>query len=190
MKWSVCMCVCVCVCMLGWYQVKDLGVQNIYLFLFLFLLACKLSPSVVPTLCDPVDCSPPGSSVHRISQAGILKWVANSYSRVSSWSRDRTHFSCLASGFFTTGLPGKPHPFFFFFFFFFRGGNSIQLSGGSETVRHTAQLTPAILLFCPSSLEYDWLLKWKILSSHSSCFIMFWISLHCSVSSSPGQGLS
>ena len=38
-----------------------------------------------PTLCDPMDCSPPGSSVHGISQARILEWVAISYSRVSSF---------------------------------------------------------------------------------------------------------
>ena len=37
-----------------------------------------------PTLCDPTDCSPPGSSVHGISQARILKWVAVSFSRGSS----------------------------------------------------------------------------------------------------------
>ena len=34
-----------------------------------------------PTLCDPVDCSPPGSSVHGIVQARILEWVAISFSR-------------------------------------------------------------------------------------------------------------
>ena len=36
------------------------------------------------TLCDPVDCSPPGSSVHGILQARILEWVAISFSRGSS----------------------------------------------------------------------------------------------------------
>ena len=36
-----------------------------------------------PTLCDPVDCSPPSSSVHGIFQAGIPEWVAISYSRGS-----------------------------------------------------------------------------------------------------------
>jgi len=35
-----------------------------------------------PTLCDPVDCSPPGSSIHGILQARILEWVAISFSRV------------------------------------------------------------------------------------------------------------
>ena len=45
------------------------------------------------TLCDPMDCRPPGSSVHGISQARILEWVAISYSRGSSQSRDRTRDS-------------------------------------------------------------------------------------------------
>ena len=47
------------------------------------------------TLCDPMDCSPPGSSVHGISQARILGWVALSSSRESSRPRDQTHVSCI-----------------------------------------------------------------------------------------------
>ena len=46
------------------------------------------------TLCDPKDCSPPGSSVHGILQARILEWVVMPSSRVSSWPRDRTCVSC------------------------------------------------------------------------------------------------
>ena len=42
-----------------------------------------------------MDCSPPGSFVHGISQARILDWVAISFSRGSFQSRDRTHISCL-----------------------------------------------------------------------------------------------
>ena len=42
-----------------------------------------------------MDCSPPGSSVHGISQARILEWVATSFSRGSSWLRDQTHVSCI-----------------------------------------------------------------------------------------------
>ena len=45
------------------------------------------------TLCDPLDCSPPGSSVHGIFQARMLEWVAISYSRRSSLLRDRAHIS-------------------------------------------------------------------------------------------------
>ena len=45
------------------------------------------------TLCDPVDHSPTGSSVHGILQARILEWVAISSSRGSSWPRKQTHVS-------------------------------------------------------------------------------------------------
>ena len=54
-------------------------------------------------LFDPMDCSPPGSSVHGISQARILEWVSISYSRESSQPRNQTHDSvspALAGGFF------------------------------------------------------------------------------------------
>ena len=50
------------------------------------------------TLCDPMDCSPPGSSVHGILQARTLEWVAMPSSRGSSWPRDQTrapHVSCI-----------------------------------------------------------------------------------------------
>ena len=47
-------------------------------------------------LCDPMDCSPPGSSVHGISQARILEWVAISFTKGSSWPRDQTHISCVS----------------------------------------------------------------------------------------------
>ena len=43
-----------------------------------------------PSLCDPTDCSPLYSSVHGILQARILEWVASSFSRGSSRSRDQT----------------------------------------------------------------------------------------------------
>ena len=62
------------------------------------------------TLCSPLDCSLPGSSVHGVSQATILQWVAISFSRGSSQPRDRTLLSCVsctAGGFFTAELPGK-----------------------------------------------------------------------------------
>ena len=64
-----------------------------------------------PTLCNPVDCSPPGFSVHGILQARILEWVAMPSSRGSSWPRDWTHFSCvacIAGKFITAEPPRKP----------------------------------------------------------------------------------
>ena len=53
------------------------------------------------TLCDPMECSTPGFSVHGILQAGILEWVAIPFSRGSSWPRDQTQVSCVAGRFFT-----------------------------------------------------------------------------------------
>ena len=44
--------------------------------------------------CDPMDCGPPGSPVHGISQARILEWVVISSSRGFFWPRDQTHISC------------------------------------------------------------------------------------------------
>ena len=49
-----------------------------------------------PTLCDPMDYSPPGFSVYGILQARILGWVASSFSRVSSRPRDQTQVSRIA----------------------------------------------------------------------------------------------
>ena len=54
-----------------------------------------------PTLCNPMDCSPPGSSFYGILQARILEWVATPFSRRSSQPRDGTQVSHSAGGFFT-----------------------------------------------------------------------------------------
>ena len=52
------------------------------------------------TLCSPMDCSLPGSSVHGILQARILEWVAISSSKGSSQPRDQAQVSHVAGGFF------------------------------------------------------------------------------------------
>ena len=54
-----------------------------------------------PTLCDPMGCSLPGSSVHRIFQAIVLEWIAISFSRGSSQPRDRTWVSHIVDRSFT-----------------------------------------------------------------------------------------
>ena len=54
------------------------------------------------TLCDPMNCSPPGSSVQELLQARILEWVAMPSSGGSSQPRDQTQVSCMAGGFFNT----------------------------------------------------------------------------------------
>ena len=54
-----------------------------------------LAAKSCPLFCDPMDCNPPGSSVHGITQARILEWVAISLSSVSSQPRDQTCVSCV-----------------------------------------------------------------------------------------------
>ena len=56
---------------------------------------------------DPVDCNPPGSSVHGILQARILERIAMLSSRGSSPPCDQTHVSCIAGGFFIAEPLGK-----------------------------------------------------------------------------------
>ena len=62
-----------------------------------------------PTFCDPMDCSPPGSSVHRILQARILAWVAIPFSRGSSQPRDWTQVSGIVGRLFTLWAPKEAH---------------------------------------------------------------------------------
>ena len=64
----------------------------------LCIYACVCAPLLCYlTLCDPMSCNMPGSSVHGIFQARILEWVAISSSRISSWPKDQTHVSCISS---------------------------------------------------------------------------------------------
>ena len=62
---------------------------------FLFSVCCAKLLQSCPTVCDPTDCSPPGSSVHGILQAGILEWLAMPSSRGSSWPRNLSFLGLL-----------------------------------------------------------------------------------------------
>ena len=68
-----------------------------------------------PTLCDPKDCSPPGSSVHGILQARTLEWVAICSSGGASGPRDWTQVSHITGRFFTTEPGGSPLDSTYFF---------------------------------------------------------------------------
>ena len=124
----------VCI-LIGWWEFFNTRKFSILKFYSVNLstmpCCCYLATKSCLTLCDPMDCSPPGSSVHGILQAGILEWVAIPLSRVSSRPRDRTHVSYLAGRFFTTKPPGR-HPTMlylkvFFFFFHLCIFNSISI---------------------------------------------------------------
>ena len=66
-----------------------------FLKLSCFCCCCCLVAQLCLTLCNPMDCCPPGSSLHGISQARILEWVAISFSRGSSQPRNQTPISCI-----------------------------------------------------------------------------------------------
>ena len=86
----------------------DVGFTSIF---SQYVHACQTTQSCT-NLCHTVDCSPPGSSVHGILRAGLLEWVAISFSRGSSQPRDRTyvsHFLCQQAGSLPPASPGK-HP--------------------------------------------------------------------------------
>ena len=74
--------------------------SKLYSFVPSFRMKVLVTQSC-PTLCSPMDYSPPDSSVHEIFQARILDWVAISFSRGSSQPRDRTRVFCTAGRFFT-----------------------------------------------------------------------------------------
>ena len=104
--WGVCVCVCACACMsvypkiITWSQklnhlyMPDIFIKNFFKNYF-------------HTLCNPMDCSLPGSSVHRIFQARIPGWVAISFSGRSSWPRDWTEDSCIVGRCFTAWATRK-----------------------------------------------------------------------------------
>ena len=69
---------------------------------------CLLVTQSCLILCHPMARSPPGSSVHRILQARILEWVAISFSRGSSWLRDRTQVSYIAGSLHCLSHWGSP----------------------------------------------------------------------------------
>ena len=71
-------------CFIFWYKLKDISFD---------ISPCSLPIAYIYVLshvllCNPLDCSPLGPSVHRISQARILEWAAISYSRGSSQATD------------------------------------------------------------------------------------------------------
>ena len=78
-----------------------------YMYMYVIcsgMCICSLKVKVLfaqlcPTFFDPMDCSPPGSSVHGILQAKIREWVANLFSKGSFQPRDQILVSCITGGF-------------------------------------------------------------------------------------------
>ena len=80
--------------------------------LYRYMCAKVLVVQLCPVLCNPIDCSLLGSSVHEILQPRILEWVAMSFSRRSSQSRNQTHLFCFPHwqvSSFPLGHLGRPY---------------------------------------------------------------------------------
>ena len=87
----------------GFFQVFFLSCNIVDLQCFISFYEMKWNEvaQACPTLCDPVDCSLPGSSVHGIFQVRVLEWGAISFSRGSSRPRKWTWVSCIIGRQFT-----------------------------------------------------------------------------------------
>ena len=72
------------------------------------ICVCVLIAQLCPTLCDPMDCSPPGPSVHGVLQARILEWVAIPSSRGSPQPEIESGSPTLKADPFQSEPPGKP----------------------------------------------------------------------------------
>ena len=75
---------------------RDLLSKEVHIWKETEATSCFVYVQFCPTLRGPVDCSLPGSSIHGISQARILEWVAMPSSKGSSPPRDRTRISCIS----------------------------------------------------------------------------------------------
>ena len=92
-----------------WAQCVFCSLLHFFILLLIHLpWKWKLVTQLCLTLCDPMDCSPPASYVHGISQVRILEWVAISFSRGFSRPRNLTESPPLAGRFFTTEPQRKP----------------------------------------------------------------------------------
>ena len=99
-KRNICWCIVALQCCVRFTVQQDESAACVHMLLLFSCFHC------VP-LCDPMDCSLPGSSVHGILQARVLESVAMPFSRGSSWLRGWTQVPWIAGTFFTTQTPGK-----------------------------------------------------------------------------------
>ena len=117
-----------------------------------------------PTLCNPMDCGLPGSSVHGILQARILEWVAIPFSKGSSWPRDWTQVSHIAGRFFTIWATTEAQIYLLLLLLLSRFSR-VQLCATPSTVAH--QAPPSLLVACKILLH---LLRtvWQFLTKPNS----------------------
>ena len=126
-------------------------------FPWVFWYTMKVSQSCL-TLCDPMVCSPQGSSVHEILQARILEGVAISYSRGSFQPRDQTSISCV----FCTGRQT-------FYRYRHLGSLGQSLEERKGILEVTTHLTLAWIVQLPAVSGETWWVLWSRLWSRDLC---------------------
>ena len=90
----------------GWISLQSKGLSRV--FSNTTVKWSEVSQSC-PTLCDPIDCCLPGSSIHGIFQARVLEWVAISFSTGSSWPKDWTLVSYIPGRHFNLWATREAH---------------------------------------------------------------------------------
>ena len=98
-----------------------------------------------PILCDPMDCSPPDSSIHEIFQTRALQWVAIFFSSWSFWPRDRTWVSCIAARLFTSVLEEELNIHWLVVFYRQKASEQYQWSLFLEGLRGSCSVTTPTL---------------------------------------------
>ena len=137
---------------------------------------CIKSRQSYLTLCNPMDYSPPGSSVHGILPARILEWVAISFSRGSSQPRDRTQVSCIADRCFILWATREAKQYFQCFIIFLL---IVIYSCAKEENSWPTFFSPKLqLYFHPEldSMKLKWFCSFQCFSgnlSHSFCLSEF-----------------
>jgi len=126
----ICVCVCVCVC------VCDCG--------------SHLTLHLCPTFIGPINCSPSDSSVHRISQARLLEWVAISSSKGSSQPRDQTHISSIGRWILYHCTSWEAHPSDQIYVVVVQPSSRVQLCVTPWTAAGWVSLSLTISRICPS----------------------------------------
>ena len=125
--------------------------NRIIMLLLLFAKSC-------PTLCNSMDCSPPGSSVHGILQVRMLEWVAISFSRGSSQSRDQTQVFCIAGRLFTVWATRESNPAIPLLRLYTKKSKTLTQKGTFTPVFTAALFTIAMILKQSNYLSMD---KWR-----------------------------
>ena len=109
-----------------------------------------------PTLCDPMDCSPPGSSIHRILQAAILEWVVISFSREPSRPRNRTQVSLIAGRRFNLWAKREA----------WKDDNFLQIDLSNSSKKPSRYFV--IVVFVVQSLSHVWLFVTPWTAAHQA----------------------